>query len=508
METHLFLGIDLGTTGCKVILLNANGKILDKGYAEYPILSPQPGYAEQDPEAWWGAVCQITRELTRRNIEAVRRIIGIGICGQMHTQVYLDQHQNIVRPAITWMDQRSQPIVAELRKNDDTQRLIFKNTANFATNTYTAPKVAWVKRFQPEIFNGTAKILIAKDFIKYKMTGEMITDFSDAAGTLFFDVVKKRWSQEMFDLFAIERDLMPEVSQSAVIIGQITQEASAATGLPAGIPVINGCADHTAHALGSGIYRAGQTTMQIGTSGAINACTDKPVVDPLYRAACWNYCLEDRWVTLGLTQTAGKSLDWFKAAFDQNSSSQVFSLYEQEIAKVPDGCEDLIYLPYLMGERSPHWDPYARGVFFGISLNHHKYHFVKAVLEGVAFSLRQNLEIVESLGIGIDSLKLLGGASKSLEWKGILAKVLNKKIVTSPVEETGARGSSILCGLALGLYQSPDGILAQLTDGDQTEYCPEFPPVYRRSYQIYQQLYSNLKDLYPKDEWSKTNAAG
>lgn len=499
MGKPLFIGIDLGTTGCKVILLDADGVIIDTGYTEYPIMTPQPGYAEQDPNAWWEGFCQISVSLLQRHPKLVKEIAGIGICGQMHTQVYLDKAQNIIRPAITWMDQRCQDIVARFRTDDAAREAIFKHTANFATNTYSAPKIAWVRQHEPDNYRKTAKILIAKDFLKYKLTGEMVTDFSDAAGTLLFDVVQKKWSVEMFNLFEIKQDLFPEVERSALVIGCISREASKLTGIPEGIPVINGCADHTAHALGAGVLRGGETTMQIGTSGAINVCSDKPIPDPLFRTACWNYCLEDRWVILGLTQTAGKSLDWFKNAFDPEDSAEIFHHYNQAISSIPDGSEGLVYLPYLMGERSPHWDPYARGVFFGINLNHHKYHFVKAILEGVAFSLRENLEILESLGIEIPSLKLLGGASNSKEWKTILAKVLNKPIVTSAVKETGARGSSILSGLALGLYQSLDDIAKNLTAGDEKIYYPDFPASYQKNYAVYKQLYHNLQGLYQRN---------
>jgi xylulokinase len=496
MGKELFLGIDLGTTGCKVLLLQADGRIVDQDYVDYPIYTPKAGFAEQDPEEWWNGLSGISRRLADRNRSLLSDIIGIGICGQMHTHVYLDKQQKVLRRAITWMDQRCEDEVAEIRSDPEKDRVIFGNTANFATTTYTCPKILWVKRHQGEIYEQTAKVLLAKDYIKYKLTGEMITDYSDAAGTLLFDVINRRWASEVFTLFGLRPSLMPEVAKSALVIGHLTREAALATGLPQGIPVINGAADHTAHALGAGVYQDTETTMQIGTSGAINVCSDRPIPDPLSRTACWNFCLEDKWVILGLTQTAGKSLDWFRHTFDENSDERVFQLYNRKTKEIPDGSEGLIYLPYLMGERCPHWNAKARGVFFGIDLKHTKYHFVKAIMEGVAFGLRENLEVIESLGIVPAGLKLLGGASNSETWKEIFAKILNKKIITTNVKETGARGSSLLCGLALGLYSSMEDVPKGPGEQEEVIFYPEMPAVYQRSFTLYKKLYRSIKDLY------------
>lgn len=502
MKNEIFVGIDLGTTGTKVILLQADGKVIDKDYVEYPIRNPAPGFAEQNPRDWWDGLCKISNNIMARNQDLVDRIVGIGIDGQMHTQVFLGDDNRPLRNAITWMDQRSSELVAEINKDEAKKKAIFESTANFLTTTYTAPQIVWVRNNEPEVYQQTSKILIAKDYLKYRLTGEMITDYSDAAGTLLFDVRRKKWADETFNIFGIKRSLMPEVEKSALVIGHITPEASRETGLPEGTPVINGCADHAATSLGSGVINPGQVAAIIGTAGVISVLSDEPVPDPDKRSLCWNYCLDNKWVIMGIMQTAGESLNWFKGAFDSDMEREedVFDIYNKEIGQIPGGSEGLIFLPYLMGERTPYWDSDARGVFFGISLNHKKYHFVRAIMEGVSFGLKNNIEAVESLGLAINDLRLLGGGSKSKEWIDILARVLNKKISTVTVEETGALGSSILCGLALGIYDSLDDAVTKLVKVKERGYYQEMPEAYCKNYHIFKKLYPSLKNLFKKNK--------
>lgn len=496
MGKNVFVGIDLGTTGIKLILIQDDGVVIDKNYADYPILSPKPGYAEQNPDDWWNSLCRLSKELLERNSQVRDDIKGIGIAGQMHTQVYLDAEGNPLGNAITWMDQRCQSIVDEINaRHRDT---IFQHTSNYLTTTYTAPQIVWTKRNNPELYGKTRKILLAKDYLKYKLTGEMATDYSDAAGILLFDVTAKTWSEEMFELFEIERSLMPEVGVSALVIGNVTPEASQLTGIPQGVPVINGCADHAATSLGAGVVRGGDVSAIIGTAGVISVLSDQPMPDRENGSVCWNYCLDNKWVNLAIMQTAGECLNWFKRAFDEDGDSNVFDLYNQEASKIPEGSAGLVFLPYLNGERNPYWDANARGVFFGLNLEHQKYHFVRAVMEGVGFALRNNLELIESLGVEIKELRLLGGGSKSPVWREILAKILNKRINTVQVEETGALGSCILCGLALGVFDDVEAACRNLVTLGHHHYHEEMPPVYQRNLQIFKELYPSLKELYVK----------
>ena len=341
-----FLSIDVGTTGLKVALLTETGKIVGSESCEYPILSPRPGYAEQDPETWWTGFVTACRSLKSKYPTEFGQIAGIGICGQMHTQVYLDKDDQILGPAITWMDQRSSDIVDNINGDADSKNLIFEETKNFATTTYTGPQVKWIKDHQPDVWRKTTRILVAKDFVKFKLTGQMVTDYSEASGTLLFDVEKRRWSDNMFDYFGFSRSLFPQVGPSDEIIGQVTREASELSGIRAGTPVANGSADGAASALGAGVIDSGQVGMDIGTSGGIGVLSDKPLVDPHNRTACWCHCLRDRWCTMGCVQTAGASLNWFKNAFDKGnaslSSGDIFEQYNQLVQEIPDGCGGLI----------------------------------------------------------------------------------------------------------------------------------------------------------------------
>jgi len=496
MEKSLFLGIDLGTTGIKVIMMQADGKVIDKNYADYTILSPKADYAEQDPDDWWDSLCRVSQELMARNAGLLERIVGVGVTGQMHTQVYLDMHGNTLGNAITWMDQRCQTLVDQM--NQSHRATIFRHTANCLTTTYTAPHIMWVRNNEPDLYSKTRKILLAKDYLKYKLTGEMVTDYSDASGTLLFDVAAKKWSSEMFELFGVEESLMPHVDKSALVIGEVTREASRLTGIPAGVRVINGCADHAATSLGAGVVNAGDASAIIGTAGVLSILSDEAVPDCEHGSLCWNYCLDDKWVNLAVMQTAGESLNWFKRAFDETSDNDVFDMYNIEAGKIPEGSGGLVFLPYLMGERNPHWDPNARGVFFGIGLGHEKFHFVRAIMEGVGFAYKNNLELVKSLGVEINELRLLGGGAKSPLWRDILARILNTRIKTVQVEETGALGSCLLCGLALGIFDDIGAASAALVNLGDDYYYEEMPNIYEKNYQVFKALYPSLRGLYGK----------
>jgi len=494
---NTFLGIDLGTTGLKATILTEKGRIIASAYVEYPILSPEPGHAEQDPMEWWNGLISTCKELKQKYPSDFNKIIGIGICGQMHTQVYLDKNNNILRPAITWMDVRSKDIADRINSDEEAKALVFAETQNFTSTTYTATQIRWVIENQPEVWQKVSKILVAKDYLKFRLTGEMVTDTSDACGTLFFNVKERTWSQEMFDFFGVPKSALPEARPSDVIIGEVSQEASAQTGLKAGIPVANGSSDNSASALGAGMTDPGQVTLIIGTAGVISVCSDRPLVDPKFRTLCWNYSLRDRWATVGITQTAGESLNWFKNAFDRNkeclSSGDIFEQYNQDIAEVPDGSGGVIFLPYLNGERTPYWDPAARGVFYGVNLTTEKTHFIKSIMEGVSFALRNNIETVESLGIKINQVRAVGGGLKSKVWLETLGKILRIPIATVSVPDTGNLGNMLLCGKAIGMFTSYEDAVKELVSTDQEIYFDNDTPVYEKQYQIFLQLYQQLK---------------
>ncbi|MBS1253141.1 MAG: Xylulose kinase [Anaerolineales bacterium] len=497
-----FLSIDLGTTGLKVALLTEAGQLVGSEYREYPIQSPQPGYAEQDPEAWWEGFITACRRLKDQHPAAFDGVAGIGICGQMHTQVYLDGNDEILRPAITWMDQRSSDIVDRINEDDEAKDLVFQETRNFATTTYTAPHMKWVKLHQPDIWRRVTRVLVAKDFIKFTLTGQMVTDYSEASGTLLFDVEKRAWSDRLFEFFGFPRSLFPEVGPSDEIVGHVTREAAELTGIRPGTPVANGSSDNSASALGAGMIHPGQVTLIIGTAGVISVCSERPLADPQNRTLCWHYCLRDKWITLGVTQSAGESLNWFKNAFDtqadvdDDDAVDIFEQYNQSVAQIPDGSDGLIFLPYLNGERTPYWDPFARGVYYGISLSTGKAHFIKSVMEGVSFALRNNIETVESLGIAVNEVRAVGGGLKSPVWLNILGKILQKPIVSVGVPDTANVGNALLCGRALGIYPSLEDAVSRMVTTDSRVAYETATETYEKQYSIFLELYAQLKGTF------------
>ncbi len=498
----VYLSIDVGTTGLKVALIRESGRVVACEQSEYPVLSPKPGYVEQDPSVWWQGLLTGCQHLRERFPQEFSKIVGVGICGQMHTHVYLDQHGQSLRPAMTWMDQRSDQIVAAINNDPEAKQCVFQETKNFATTTYTAPQVTWVKNHQPEVWSQARHILIAKDYVKYQLTGSMVTDYSDAAGTLLFDVERCVWSDSAFDLFGIPRAYFPEARPSDDIIGTVSAEAARLTGIPAGTPVNNGSADCSTAALGAGMINSGQVTLIIGTAGVVAVCSDTPLIDAQNKTLCWKYCARDKWVTLGITQTAGESLNWFRHAFDptpgETVSEDVFTQYNQRIQDIPDGSDGLIFLPYLNGERTPYWDPSARGVYFGINLSTTKGHFIKAVMEGVCFALRNCVDTIESLGIEIDEIRAVGGGLKSPIWLNTLGKILKKPVYTVGMPDTGLIGNMLLCRHALQPDTSLYDHVHEIAHFDQKIYYTEPSDVYERQYQVFLSLYQNLKHTFTR----------
>lgn len=500
---NYLLGIDLGTTGLKVSLFAEDGALTGSQSCEYPLLTPQTGYVEQDPATWWQGFIAAIQRLRTDYPEQFNRIVGIGLCGQMHTQVYLDENDGIIRPAITWMDQRSSGIVARIQDDPTSREMLYQETANYPSTTYTALHLKWVQENEPEVWRRTRSVLVAKDYLKYRLTGVKATDFAEASGTLLFDVRNERWSAAAFDYFGISPDLFPAVGPSDEIIGSVTSQVAQETGLKQGTPVVNGSSDNSASALGAGMARSGQVTLIIGTAGVVSVCSDRPLLDPAGRTLCWHYCLPDHWVTLGITQTAGESLQWFKNAFDaqdasQSSSGDIFNQYNQAIARVPDGSGGLIFLPYLNGERTPYWDPAARGVFFGLNLATGKAHMIKAIMEGVSFALRNNIETIQALGIQIDEVRAVGGGLKSQVWLQTLGRILKKPIATVNMPDTANLGNILLCGKALGLVSSYQASVERMVAAEQVVHYPEGVPVYEKQYALFLELYPQLQPLYRK----------
>ncbi|MBN2553193.1 MAG: hypothetical protein JXB06_10510, partial [Spirochaetales bacterium] len=402
---------------------------------------------------------------------------------------------------ITWMDQRSSSIAERINSDKSKKDSVFAETQNVATSTYTALHLKWIQDNQADAWSRIRHVLIAKDYLKYRLTGQMAIDYSDASGTLLFNVKERCWSEAMLDLFGVPASFLPEARPSDEIIGAVTQAAARATGIPEGTPVANGSADCSTAALGAGMVRSGQVTLIIGTAGVVAVCADKPLPDSRDRTICWNYCLRDKWVMMGITQTAGESLNWFRNAFDQNGSAgestgDIFQQYNDAIRDIPDGSEGLIFLPYLNGERTPYWDANARGVFFGIGLGTRKAHFIKAIMEGVGFALRNCLETLESLGVVVEQVMAVGGGLKSQAWLDILGKVLKKPIRTVGVADTGLVGNMLICAHSLGMISSIPQAVVRLKAYDREVHYPGPDPVYEKQYRQFLALYGDLEERF------------
>jgi len=488
------LSIDLGTMGVKIALVNLDGIVEAVAYREYPIISEVPGQAEQNPTLWWNGLIDGMKKLKETYPELSKRVVAISLCGQMHTHVYLNRKGEPLGNALTWLDQRSATIIEDWKLKGITDKL-FEATWNAPTTTYTAPQVCWVRKNKKELFEKTRHILIAKDYIKYLLTKNMVTDPSDASGTALFDIRTNNWSNKAFELIGLSKDLFPEVLPSTTIIGTLTKEASKLMGLSAGIPVVNGGSDHSVAEIGSGMLKEGTVSCIIGTAGVVAACSSKPVQDHKKRVMCWSYPLEGYWDVLGVTQTAASSLTWFRNTFDPEASDKIFEKYSELAENVPQGAEGLIFLPYLMGERTPHWNSKARGVFFGLRMNHNKAHMIRAIMEGVAYSIKDCVEVFRELGINFDSVSVMGGGSKSKVWRKILADVLGKEVRTLEVQDTSAIGNLILAGFATGLFKNHSDVELLIRHRDSIFPNQENIKKYEKNFIIYRKIYNKTKSL-------------
>ncbi len=498
---HL-IGIDIGTTGAKSIVMDAKGRVLASEFREYPLHLPKPGWAEQDPEDWWAATRVSLKNLLARSRVGAGTIEGISFSGQMHGLVCLDGEGRVLRPAILWCDQRTTAQCREIEKALGGRERVVKLASNPALEGFTLPKVAWVRRHDGAAFARTRTILLPKDYVRFRLTGELGMEMSDAAGTLMLDVKKRRWSKEILAGMGLDPGLLPKLGESPDIAGRVTAAAARETGLPEGLPVAFGGADNTCAAIGNGVIEEGIVAVSIGTSGTVIAPTSSALRDRLGRAHTFNHSVPGMWYVMGVMQAAGLSLKWMRDQFgglERAMAAQTgVDAYEylcEGVARVPAGAEGLVWLPYLNGERTPHLDPDARGVLFGVSARHTRAHVMRAVLEGVTFGLCDSLEIIRSLKIPVNQIRVTGGGGKSAAWRQILADVFGQPVFTINAEEGPAYGAAIIAGVATGVFadfKSATDRLIRVTR--------EVKPVaancraYERPYALFRRLYADLKD--------------
>ncbi len=500
---NYLIGVDIGTSGTKAVLFDEYGKSIVSHTEEYPLYQPENGWAEQEPEDWAKATLNCLKKIVEKSNVNVKDIKGIGLSGQMHGLVMLDKDNRPLRKSIIWCDQRTQSECDYITQTVGKKRLM-EITANPALTGFTASKIMWVKKHEPEIYNKCKHILLPKDYVRFVLTGVYATEVSDASGMQLLDIPKRKWSLEMLEILGIDPSLLAKVYESYEISGYINKETSLYTGLVEGTPVCGGAGDQAAAAIGNGIVKEGIISDTLGTSGVVFAHTDKPLIDPMGRVHTFCHAVPGAWHIMGVTQAAGLSLRWFRDNFCEKELSEskkegidVYDVMMRNIENLPVGSGKLIYLPYLMGERTPHLSSEARGVFFGLSAIHDKYNMLRAVVEGITFSQRDCYEIIKAQKITAKEIRAGGGGSRSVVWRKILADCLGAKITTVNSSEGGALGVAVLAGVGTGIYSSVEQACESIIKV-KTEIQPDINEYkkYTEIYEIYKNLYTSLKKDY------------
>ena len=470
------VGIDVGTTGVKVIAISPDGEVLGRAEEEYALSIPRAGWAEQDPEDWWRATQRALAAL------ALREIAGIGLSGQMHGLVALDEADRVLRPAILWNDQRTAAECAEIEERVGLERLI-RLTGNRALTGFTAPKLLWLRRHEPDVYARIAHLLLPKDYVRLRLTGERAIDVGDASGTLLFDVAARRWSEEVLAALELPAEWLPRALESPEVSGRTVE----------GIPVAAGSGDQQAGALGVGVDRPGPLSVALGTSGVVFAALPAYRSDPEARVHAFCHAVPGAWEAMGVMLSAAGSLRWLRDALAPGAG------YDELVAEAgrwQPGTEGLTFLPYLQGERTPHADPNARGAFAGLTLRHDRGALVRAVLEGVAFGLRDSLELLRELGVRPEAGRVSGGGARSDLWLRIIASVLGLPLERTAVEEGAAYGAALLGGVAGGVFADVhEAVAACVRVRETVQPEPAWREIYETGYDRYRALYPALRPL-------------
>jgi xylulokinase len=484
-----FIGIDVGTGGTRALLIDSSGTVLGSAVQDHAAFaSPRPGWAEQDPDDWWRAACAAVRSLLAKTAIPAEEIAAIGLSGQMHGAVLLDADNRVLRPALIWCDQRTTAETAWLIEELGTERIVAL-TCNPALTNFTLTKLLWVRQHEPQIWQRFRSFLLPKDYVRLRLTGERAIDVADASGTLLLDVAHRRWSAEMLAAVGMPTTILPRLYECHEIAGTITQDAAEATGLRAGTPVVAGAGDQAAGALAMGIVRPGDVSATIGTSGVVFAATDEPFLDSRLHTFC--HALPRRWHVMGVTQAAGLSLRWFRDTFADATDPDIYTRLGEAAAGVPPGADGLLWAPYLMGERAPHLDPQARGALVGLTAMHHRGHIIRAILEGVAFSLKDIFTIFQEISVPAHSIRLGGGGARSHIWRQIQADVYGCPVEIMAAEEGAAYGAALLAGVGVGAWPSAEAAC------DTVLKITERIPPHDQDSQRLRSMYALYRELYP-----------
>jgi xylulokinase len=498
-----FLGIDIGTGGTRAVLIDENGRVLGSATAEHkPISAPHRGWAEQQPDDWWAAACKAVPACLANAKATADEVESVGLTGQMHGLVMLDADGKVLRPALIWCDQRTDEECREITAKIGAKRLI-ELTANPALTGFTLPKIWWVQKHEPEIWKRVKKIMLPKDYVRYRLTGAHAIDVADASGTLILDVVNRRWSKEMMAASGLAEEMLPKVLESQEVSGKISADGAAASGLNVGVPVVAGAGDQAAGAVGMGIVRPGAVSATIGTSGVVFAATASPEFDPQGRIHTFCHAVPKRWHVMGVTQAAGFSLRWFRDQFGVEGgvgdevSRDAYDRLQDEASHAPAGSDGVLWAPYLMGERTPHLDPNARAALVGLSSTHTRAHVVRAILEGVAYSLRDTLSIFADLKLPVESIRLGGGGARGGLWRQIQADVYGMPVDIVEAEEGPAYGAALLAGVGVGAWKTVDDACdAAVRVASRVQPNAASVAVMNKQYAAYRRLYPALREVY------------
>ncbi len=490
----IFCGIDVSTTATKAVFVDEDGHSVAMASSEYSFETPHPLWSEQHPDLWWTACCRALNDALARSEVDPAQIAAVGLTGQMHGLTLLDAKGQVLRPAILWNDQRTQAECDEIHRRIGRERFI-QITGNPALTGFTAPKILWVKRNEPEIYAKAAHVLLPKDYVRYRLTGEFAMDKADGAGTVLMDLRNRAWSQEVLSALEIPPQWMPPLYEGSQVTGLVSYEAAIATGLRVGTPIVAGGGDQAAQAVGVGAVEEGIVALTLGTSGVVFASSEQLFIEPQGRLHAFCHAVAGQWHLMGVMLSAAGSLRWYRDTFAPQTS---FDELVQTAASVAPGAEGLLFLPYLTGERTPHPDPYARGAFIGITVRHSMGHFTRAVLEGVAFGLRDSFELMRSAGLGdIRQVRVSGGGAKSELWRQILADVLNTELVTVNTSEGAAYGAALLAAVGVGRFEDvPSACRAWVGVTGSTQPQADVVAVYENGYALYRNLYPTLKPSY------------
>ena len=483
------IGLDVGTTGSRAIAVDELGGVVDAHSAEHPLLTPRPRWTEQDPASWWRSTSDVLRHVAASCRTASAEVVGIGLSGQMHGSVFLDRDFEVIRPALLWNDQRTERQCEQIDERIGSRRLV-EITGNPALTGFQAPKVLWLRDEEPANHERVAHVLLPKDYIRYRLSRELATDASDASGTLFLDLRSRTWSSEVLGALDVPADWLPPVLESTQPAGSVTDAVADELGLPAGVPIAAGGGDNAAAAIGTAITHDGLMSSSIGTSGVLFAHADECTIDPSGRIHAFAHAVPGRYCVLAVTLSAGGSLRWWR-----DLTGLTYDELVAEASTVEPGSEGLVFLPYLMGERTPHLDPRATGGFIGLTARHTRGHMTRALMEGVLYGLRDGLEIMRGLDVDPKRIRAIGGGSTSELWLQLQADVLGAPVQQLAIPEGAAYGAALLGHVAAGTFADVDEAVKVVRTRERvTEPAPDRVARYEAGYEVYRSLYGALRE--------------